>query len=197
MHSLYDQRCSAAGGNRKLPSWRMMVAIWSAVIAALLSVTLRPAAAETQVRRQADDIYLRAENASIREVLAALSAEFNLTYKLGSNSERTVTGVYSGPLQEVLVRVLDSHDYFIKNNPDDSVEIVVLGTSSVIAQPSPVPALAPSAAVNAGRAAVAPPPSSASVAPNSVSRPVAGPTVAANRNTNAPAMATLRPNMSR
>jgi type II secretory pathway component GspD/PulD (secretin) len=196
MHSPYDKRCSAAGGKRKLPSWRMMVPIWSAVIAALLSVTLRPAAAETQIRRQADDIYLRAENASIREVLAALSAEFNLTYKLGSNSERTVTGVYSGPLQQILVRVLESHDYFIKNL-DDRIEVVVLGASSMSAQPSPIAALAPPAVVNGGRPAVAPPASLASVAPNSVGRPVAGPTVAANRNTDAPAMAPLKPNMPR
>jgi hypothetical protein len=193
MHRSYNDYCPPADRGKPL-SRRGRVAIGPIVIAALLSAA--PASAETQVRGQSDNIYLQAENASIGEVLAALSAEFKLTYKLASSPGRTVTGVYSGPLQQVLVRVLDSHDYFIKNL-DDSVDVVVLGASSMSAQPSPIAALAPSAAVNGGRPSVAPPTTSASVAPSSVGRPVAGAAIVANKNANAPPMVPLRPNVSR
>jgi hypothetical protein len=176
MHQPYDG-CLPGKGNTL--GWRVTVAIWLAVIAALLRATLGPVSAETQVRGQPDDMYLQAENASIGEILASLSAEFKLTYKLASNLDRTVTGVYSGTLQQVLVRVLDSHDYFIRNL-DDRVEIVVLGASIVIARSLPGPVLVPSATPNAN-----------------VVRPVAGSTIAANQNKIAPPVSPLKPNMPR
>jgi hypothetical protein len=177
MHQPYDH-CISRGKGDPL-GWRVTVAIWPAVIVALLSATLGPASGETRVQGQPDDMFLQAENASIGEVLAALSAEFKLTYKLASNPGRTVTGIYSGTLQQVLVRVLDSHDYFIKNL-DDSVEIVVLGASSVMARSPPGPVFVPSAASNAN-----------------VVRTLPGPTIAANQNKNAPPMSPLKPNMPR
>jgi hypothetical protein len=177
MRQPYD-RCISEGKGNPL-GWRVTVAIWPAVTAALLSATLGPAWAVTQVRGQPDDMYLQAENASIGEVLASLAAEFKLTYRLSSNPGRTVTGVYSGTLQQVLVRVLDSHDYVIKNL-DDSVEIVVFGASSVIARSPPGPVLVPAAASSAN-----------------VVRTLPGPAIAANQNKNAPPTSLLKPNMPR
>jgi hypothetical protein len=159
---------------------------WPALIGALLSVTLGPAAAETQVRGQPDDMSLQAENASIGEILAALSAEFNIGYKLAAIPGRSVTGNYSGTLQQVLVRVLDSYNYFIKNL-DDRMEIVVLGAVSPASasnsngHPPPVAVLA----------------NPVSVVPSSVAHAAPSSAIAANQGTTVPAVLPLRPNVPR
>ena len=102
-----------------------------AMIGALLSITLRSASAATQVRGQQDDLQITAQNASIREVLDALSARFKLTYKLSPGIGRYLTGLYSGTLHQALARILDGNDYIVEVT-DDGVEVVVLGTSGRI-----------------------------------------------------------------
>lgn len=94
----------------------------------VLGTMLPPASAATEVRGRADEMQLRAENASIREVLDALSGTFKLRYKLPPNSNRVFTGLYSGSLQQVLSRILDGHDYIV-NVSDGGIEVVVLSAS--------------------------------------------------------------------
>ena len=96
----------------------------------------QPTSAATEVRGQADVIQLRAENASIKEVLTALSERFKLTYKLPPTANRVFTGLYSGGLQQVLSRILDGNDYII-NVSDDGIEVIVLRASGAT---TPVPA---------------------------------------------------------
>ena len=103
-----------------------------AIIGALLGTMLGPASAATELQGQPDDIQLRAENASTREVLDALSATFKLTYKLPPNIGRDVTGLYSGTLHQVLARILDGNNYIVKVS-DNGVEVVVLGASGATA----------------------------------------------------------------
>src|SRR5262245_29640778 len=102
------------------------------VIGALLSMMPGPASAATQVRGQQDDLRINAENASIREVLDALSVQFKLTYKLPPGIGRNLTGLYSGSLRKALARILDGNDYIVMVS-DSGVEVVVLGASGTIA----------------------------------------------------------------
>ena len=96
----------------------------------------QPTSAATEVQGQADLIQLRAENASIKEVLTALSERFKLTYKLPPTANRVFTGLYSGGLQQVLSRILDGNDYIV-NVSDDDIEVIVMGASGAT---TPVPA---------------------------------------------------------
>ena len=99
------------------------------VIGAVLIAASWPASAATDVRGEPQNVQLRAENASTKEVLDALSAKFKLNYKLPPTINRSLTGIYSGSLRQVLARILDGNDYIVISN--DSVEVVVLGASAV------------------------------------------------------------------
>jgi len=116
---------------------------------ALLSVVVTPALAAVEVRGQQGDLQVEAKNASLREILDALSAKFALTYKIPPTLRRVVTGRYSGTLQQVLRRVLDGSDFIVKAS-DDRIEVVVLGVSQATAvaaiEQAPPPRPAPVAA---------------------------------------------------
>jgi hypothetical protein len=103
----------------------------------MLGPDLAPAAAETEVLGQPSALQLRAEHASIREVLAALAASFKLTYRLPTNVNRNLNVRYSGNLRGVLARILDGNDYFVKY-VDDGIEVIVLRASeAVVASDTP------------------------------------------------------------
>ena len=84
--------------------------IWRAMTALLLSTMPARPSAKIEVAGQWDALRLTAEDASIDEILAALSAKFNLTYSSEPQLDRTVAGAYSGTLQQVMGRVLDGYD---------------------------------------------------------------------------------------
>jgi hypothetical protein len=90
-----------------------------------------PAAAYTAVSGSPDAVSLRAENATVGEVLAALSSQFKLKYPPPSSQQigHTLTGVYSGSLRYVLSRVLDGSSYMLAF-VDDVVEVTLLGPAS-------------------------------------------------------------------
>ena len=94
--------------------------------------------AATEVRGPPDDIQLGAQNASIKEVLDTLAASYKLTYKLPANVRADLTIQCSGTLRQILERVLDGNDYVLKVF-EDSVEVVVLGTSGAAAVTSSAP----------------------------------------------------------
>jgi hypothetical protein len=120
-----ERRCS-------LGSWGKATVVCGAASAALWCLTFGPALAGTEVRGNPDDFQLRAENASTREILNALSAAFKLTYRLPPNIGRPMTGVYSGTLHQVLARILDGNDYIVKVS-NNGTEVVILGTSGATA----------------------------------------------------------------
>jgi hypothetical protein len=132
--------------------------VWAAVFAAVIGSMPGPASAVSEVDREEDTVKLRAENASIREVLDALSGKFKVSYKVPSNLPRNVTGEYSGALNQVLARILDGNDYVVETS-EDGVKIVVLGASGG-APSSSVAAVAAAVPAPASRELPAPAPSS-------------------------------------
>src|SRR6476646_8620677 len=121
------------------------------VIAALLHMPSRSASAATLVGGQLEGLQIDAQNASIREILDALSAKFNLTYKLSLSVSRNLTGLYSGSLHQALARILDGNDYILEVS-EGSVTVVVLGASAT------TPVLPGTQALAAGESAIAFPP---------------------------------------
>jgi len=108
----------------------LTVPLLSMAVFATIPVAMRSASAETEVRGLPNAVYVRAENAPLGEVLAAISAEFKLKYPARFGLDRTVTGIYSGTLRQVLLRILEGSNFVIKYSGDDT-EIRVLSSASV------------------------------------------------------------------
>lgn len=93
----------------------------STIAAALLTLggVAPGAAAAVRISGSPDRLVLRAENASLAEVLAALRQALRLDISLKGGTAHTFTGTYSGSLRGVLTRLLagDGHDFFLALRP--------------------------------------------------------------------------------
>ena len=144
--------------NKPLVSARtrnLRVLILAAVLASSV-VTTTETWAMTKVEGDLEAISLTAEEASVSEVLAALSAKFGFVYTPTPGLDRTIGGVYSGTVQQVLERVLDGCDYAVSFS-GERIELKVLGPSGSTARPSAPSVPQPNVAA-ASPAANAPPP---------------------------------------
>jgi hypothetical protein len=111
---------------------------------ALMGTVPTPVRAETQVAGEADALNVEAHDATVQEILDALSASFGLQYRTSTDLSRSASGTYKGSLREVITRLLDGYDFVVRKS-DDHVEIAIIGSSgmtpaAVAAQPSPGPA---------------------------------------------------------
>jgi hypothetical protein len=109
------------------------------ILVATMMTAPAPLLAATTVRGQLTDMQLQTKDASIREVLDALSSAFKLTYKLPPNVSRQVSGVYTGTLHQVLRRILDGDNYIVEMS-DGSTKVLVLGRSG---NDTAIPAMPP------------------------------------------------------
>jgi hypothetical protein len=110
-----------------------------ALVAAFLIGTLVPAAGKTQIEVESGAVRLSAEDATIDEVLSTLSPQLKVTCAPGADLNRTVTGVYSGTLPQILSRVLDGYDYIVKISDNGIVLNVLSRSGSIIRQPASPP----------------------------------------------------------
>ena len=86
---------------------------------------------------------LEAQNATLREALAALGAGLALRYRNSTALNRRVSGVYVGSLESVVSRLLRGSDFIIKKSAE-GVEVVVIVDSAMTtgqSQNSPLPGL--------------------------------------------------------
>ncbi|WP_426615891.1 hypothetical protein [Bradyrhizobium sp. McL0616] len=109
------------------------LAIASVIFAALPANSLR---AEVRVQGQAGNVRVEARDATVAEILAALSERFALRYRSATGSGN-VTATFEGPLRRVVGRVLDGYNYIIETR-GDVLEVVVLGAASSQAVPATV-----------------------------------------------------------
>jgi hypothetical protein len=80
-----------------------------------------------------ESLTVEARDASLAEVLSALSARFKLQVRAPELSDQRVDGSFHGPLRWVLARLLAGRNYIAKYS-DDAVEIVVLGPAGTAAK---------------------------------------------------------------
>jgi hypothetical protein len=142
------------------------------LVAALVLGDPTRALAEVKVEGRLDAVRLETAGSSVEQVLAALGATYGLRYRTAIALDRTLTGVYQGPLERVLARVLDSYDFVTKSS-SGAVEVVILAergghpaartaaTQGVPLPPPPPPpaAMVPAPAGPVPAPAAAPPPS--------------------------------------
>jgi hypothetical protein len=111
-----------------------------------LTLPWHVAVAHTEIQGQIDQVRLRVENSSVKEILEALAQKFQLAYKMPVGDDRSLQGLYSGSLQEVLGRVLDGYGYVIEIS-NGRLSVVVWtrptaagGSNSGLAQKNDLPA---------------------------------------------------------
>jgi hypothetical protein len=72
------------------------------------------------VEGQVDALRIEASQSSVDEVLSALATALNLRYRAATKLDRPISGIYQGPLQRVLVRILEGYDFIVKNSSGDT-----------------------------------------------------------------------------
>jgi hypothetical protein len=92
----------------------------------LVCVACARAGAEVQLSGTQDNVVLRANNATMAEILSGLSSTFKLRIEFTGSSARQFSGAYSGSLRRVLSRLLVGEDYVIRS-AGDGINIVLLG----------------------------------------------------------------------
>jgi hypothetical protein len=118
-----------------------MVFVTAAIAPGSLPVASQASTA-IQIQEKPDGLSLMADDASITDVLSALSSRFNLKYTSAAALNGTIAGSYSGSLQNVLERILDGYDYVFIFSAE-GLELKIWSRSAPIARPiaSPPPNL--------------------------------------------------------
>jgi hypothetical protein len=133
---------SKFAGQQQLIFFRPRARTLSAFVALSCLLNVGPAFALTDIQGAADALRVKAQDATIVEILDALSGRFKFTYTVRSHSGRTLNGTYSGTLSETLARVLDGNDYIVASSVN-SLDIVVLGPSNATTGVAQLPQRSP------------------------------------------------------
>lgn len=102
-----------------------------AVVAALAYGLTTNASAEVRVEGSLEGLRLSASGDALADVLSALSAELPVRFRTAAPLSGEVNGVLSGPLSQVVARLLSGHNYVIKMERGQA-EIIVFGPGGEI-----------------------------------------------------------------
>jgi hypothetical protein len=142
----------------------------TAMIALGFALAMDPmlALADAQVSGKPDAVSVKAQDASVEEILVALANGFDVQFRSSADLEKRITGTYQGSLQQVVTRVLSGYDFFVKSG-EKGLEITLLGSGKTIAGVG-----APSEVARRADATTEPSPAATeqSVAANPAERPV-------------------------
>ncbi len=119
----------SASSCRKSPSRRPLARSGATIAIGLgiaYALAAAPAMADTQVRGNPQAASVQAQNATVEEILVALSNEFNVQFRSSADLNKRLTGTYEGSLQQVVSHVLKGYDFVVKSGTG-GVEITLLG----------------------------------------------------------------------
>jgi hypothetical protein len=106
---------------------------WGAIVLGVGLATAPMAAfAEAQVRGSPNAVSVEAKDASVEEILVALTNAFDVHFRSSADLETRLTGTYEGTLQQVVADVLRGYNFVMKSG-EKGVEITLLGTGKTIA----------------------------------------------------------------
>jgi hypothetical protein len=87
------------------------------------------AQAEVRISGALDAITIEASEASLDELLAALNKAYGLQYRYPASLNRSISGTFTGPLPQVLARLLKGYD-FVTETSEDGMRIAVYDFSA-------------------------------------------------------------------
>ena len=85
-------------------------------VAGLLMFVPSFALAEVTTQGTPEVIHVEAKNASVQEVLGALSSAYGLTWRSNIPLEKQINGTYDGSLPQVLGRMLEGSNFVVTNS---------------------------------------------------------------------------------
>jgi len=119
---------------RRFQGWRTRAAAAFAVVI----VTAGTAHAEVRVSGDARAVQVDATQSNVAEVLSALQSAFRLRVKTSMALDSTVSGSFTGSLAQVLCRMLQGYNYFIRREGIE-IEVTVVALegdrAAVVARP--------------------------------------------------------------
>jgi hypothetical protein len=114
--------------------YRSLLCSATAAIALGFALAMNPtlALAETQISGKSDAVSVKAQDASVEEILVALANAFDVQFRSSADLEKRLTGTYKGSLQQVVSRILAGYTFFVKSD-ETGLEITLLGLGKTIA----------------------------------------------------------------
>jgi hypothetical protein len=105
-----------------------------AAIALGIALAIAPtwARAETQVRGTPQAVVVEAQNATVEEILIALTDTFKVQFRSAANLDKRLTGTYEGTLQQAVSHILKGYDFVVKSG-QAGLEITLLGSGKPVA----------------------------------------------------------------
>jgi hypothetical protein len=105
-----------------------------AAIALGIALAIAPtwARAETQVHGTPQAVVVEAQNATIEEILVALTDTFKVQFKSAANLDKRLTGTYQGTLQQAVSHILKGYDFVVRSG-QAGLEITLLGAGKPVA----------------------------------------------------------------
>jgi hypothetical protein len=99
-----------------------------AAIALGIALAIAPtwARAEIQVRGTPQAVVVEVQNATVEEVLVALTDTFNVQLRSAADLDKRLTGTYEGTLQQAVSHILKGYDFVVKSD-QSGLEITLLG----------------------------------------------------------------------
>ena len=117
------KECSLHSRSHLMALVRLTAACLATLTITLVSVAV---GGEVSVRGDSNGVQIDVKEAKISEVLSELGQQFGIRYSTAVALDAVVDGCYSGSLKQVLARLLDGHNYVMKNNRS-ALEVVVIG----------------------------------------------------------------------
>jgi hypothetical protein len=90
------------------------------------------ARAETQIGGTPQAVVVEARNATVEEILVALTDTFKVQFRSAANLDKRLTGTYEGTLQQAVSRILKGYDFVVKSG-QSGLEITLLGAGKPVA----------------------------------------------------------------
>lgn len=120
----------------RLPRASAAVLAWVLAWVLALALGCQCRAAEVLVSGTYDRIVVRANDATLADILDALRSALHRDIEFRGMSTQTLSGVYSGSVRHVLSRLLKDQDYVMRSDTD-RITIRLLGASAADASAAP------------------------------------------------------------
>jgi hypothetical protein len=109
----------------------LFIAWATLVLGAALAVAPTLAFAGAKVRGTSDAVSVEAKDASVGEILVALTNSFDVHFRSSANLEKRLTGTYAGSLRKVVTQILGGYDFVMKSG-ETGLEITLLGSGKAV-----------------------------------------------------------------
>ena len=109
--------------NRRLPILLLFV-----LAANPMQALLGKAHAEVHITGEPNAVAIEAHEASVEELLGALSETYDLQYRIPAGLDLPISGSYAGPLPQAVARALERYDFAIETSAG-GIRVTVYGLS--------------------------------------------------------------------